>query len=71
MAQLVPLLFSRRRSARYSDRLQDFLSSLLDFIRMFISTVSFLTQLNSATLWLYVFMAFSMALTDTLSVVSF
>ena len=35
LAQLVPLPYSRCRSTRYSDRLHDFLSPLLDATRMF------------------------------------
>ena len=49
LAQLVPLPFSRGRSARYSDRL---LLPLLDVTRMSMSTVSFLAQLESGILWL-------------------
>ena len=44
-AQLVPLLFSRGRSTRYFDKLQDFLSPFLDVTRTSMSTVSFLAPL--------------------------
>ena len=47
LAQMVPLPFSQGRSTRYSDRLHDFLSAFLDATRMSMSTVSFLSQLDS------------------------
>ena len=52
LAQLVPLPLSRARSNRYSDWLHDFLSPFLDVSRISISTVSFLTQLDSGILCL-------------------
>ena len=52
LAQLVPFPFSGGRSTRYSDRLYYFLSSFLDVTRMFMPTVSILTQLNSGILCL-------------------
>ena len=54
LAELVALHFSRGRSTRYSDRLNDFfnLSPSLDATRMYMSTVSFLAQLNSGILCL-------------------
>ena len=45
LAQLVPLPYSR-----YSDRCKVFLSPFLDVSRMFMSTVSFLAQLDSGIL---------------------
>ena len=51
-AQLVPLPFSWERPTRYSDRLHDFLSPLLDVTRMSLSTVYFLAQLDSEILYL-------------------
>ena len=51
-AQLVPLPFSWKRPTRYSDRLHDFLSPLLDVTRMSLSTVYFLAQLDSEILYL-------------------
>ena len=51
LAQLVPLPYSRGRSTRYSDRLHDF-SVFLDVTRMFMSTVSFLAQLDPRTVCL-------------------
>ena len=50
LAQLVPLPFSRGRSTCYVDRLKDFLSPFLDVARMSMSTVSFVTQLDSVIL---------------------
>ena len=52
LAQLVPLLYSRGRSTRYSDRLHDFSVPFLDVTRMSMSTVSFLAQLDSGILCL-------------------
>ena len=52
LAQLVPLPFSQGRSTCYFDRLHDFLSPFLDVTRMSMSTVSFLTQLDSGILCL-------------------
>ena len=52
LAQLVPLPYFWGRSTRYSDRLHDFLSPFLDVTRLSMSTVSFLTQLDSAILCL-------------------
>ena len=48
LAQLVPLPFSQRRSTHYSI----FLSSFLDLTRTSMSTVSFLTELDSGILCL-------------------
>ena len=45
LAQLVPLPFSRERSTRYSDRLHEY-----SVTGMSMSTVSFLTQLDSGIL---------------------
>ena len=50
LAQLVPLIFSCRRSAGYSDRLHD--CSVLDVTGMSMSPVSFLAQLDSGILCL-------------------
>ena len=47
LTQLVPPPFSRERSTRYSIRLHEFLRRFLDVIRMAMSTVFFLAQLNS------------------------
>ena len=52
LAQLVPLPYSRGRSTRYSDSLHDFSVTILDAARMFMSTVSFLAQLDSGILCL-------------------
>ena len=52
LAQLVPPPYSQGRSTRYSDRLHDFLSPFLNVIRMFMSAVSFLAQLDSEILCL-------------------
>ena len=52
LAQMVPLPFSQGRSTRYSDRLHDFLSAFLDATRMSMSTVSFLSQLDSGIIHL-------------------
>ena len=53
LAQLVPLTYSWGRSTPYSDRLHDFLSSLLDVTRMFMSTVSqqFMSTVYVNRLW--------------------
>ena len=61
LAQLVPLPFFLGMSTCYSERLYDFsvkdcmifLSPSLDFTKMPMSTVSFLTQLNLGILSLY------------------
>ena len=47
LAHLAPLPYSRGRSTRYSDRLHDFSVTIP---RMFMSTVSFLTQLDTEIL---------------------
>ena len=56
LAQLVPLPFSRGRSTRYSDRLNDFPVNIPNVTRMSMSAVSFLAQLtplkNTPTLFL-------------------
>ena len=52
LAQLVPHPDSRGRSTGFSDRLNDFLSPFLDVTRMYMSTVSFLAQLDSGILCL-------------------
>ena len=52
MTELVPLPYSQGMSTRYSDGLHDFLSPFLDVLRISISTVSFLAQLNSGILCL-------------------
>ena len=52
LAEPVPLLYSRGRSTRYSDRLHDLPSLFLNVTRMLMSIVSFLTQLDSGTLCL-------------------
>ena len=51
LAELVPLLCSPGRSTCYSDCII-FLSPFLDVTRIFMSTVSFLAQLNSGILCL-------------------
>ena len=51
LTELVPLPFSRRRSTRHSDRLHVF-SRFLDVTRMSMSTVLFLTQVDSGILCL-------------------
>ena len=48
LAQLVPLPFSQGRSIRYSDRLHDFCVTVPRCYKDFYSTVSFLSQLDSA-----------------------
>ena len=62
---LVNLPYSNRRSTCYFNRLYDFLEPLLDFIiRIFMSTVSFLVQLNSGILCQHnVFLSFITAQT--------
>ena len=52
LAKLVPLPYSWGRSTRYFHRLHDFLSPFLDVTRMSMSTVWFLTQLDSGILCL-------------------
>ena len=52
LAKLVPFPYSWGRSTHYSDSCMIFLSSFLDVTRMSISTVSFLTQLDSGILCL-------------------
>ena len=52
LVQLVPLHFSRGRSTRYSDRLHDFSVTIPRCSKMSMSTVSFLTRLNSGILCL-------------------
>ena len=46
LAELVPLPYSRGTSTRYSDTLHDFLSAFLDAVRISMSTVSFLAQID-------------------------
>ena len=57
LTQLVPLLFSPGRSTHYSDRLHDFSVTIprcyLDVTRLSMSTVSFLTWLDSGILCLW------------------
>ena len=62
---LVYLPYSNRRSTCYFNRLYDFLEPFLDFIiRIFMSTVSFLVQLNSGILCQHnVFLSFITAQT--------
>ena len=51
LAQLFPPPSSRGRSTRYSDQLHmTFVSPFLDVTRMYMSTVSFLAQLDSGIL---------------------
>ena len=51
LAQLFPPPSSRGRSTRYSDRMHmTFVSPFLDVTRMYMSTVSFLAQLDSGIL---------------------
>ena len=45
LAQLVPLPFSRGRSTRYSDRLNDFSVNIPNVTKMSMSAISFLAQL--------------------------
>ena len=52
LAQLVPLPYARGGFTRYSDRLRDFLSPVLDVTRMYMSTVSYLAQLDYGILCL-------------------
>ena len=52
LAPLVPLPLSRGKSTPYSDRLHDFRSPFLDVTRISVSTVSFLSQLDSAIICL-------------------
>ena len=52
LAQLVPLPYSRGRSTRYFDRLNDSIPPFLDITIVSMSTVSFLAQLNSDILCL-------------------
>ena len=53
LVQLVPLLYAWGSCTHCSDRFHDFLSPFLDVARMYMSTVSFLAQLDSGILWLY------------------
>ena len=52
LTKLVPLPYSSGRFTRCFDRLRDYLSLVLDAIRMTMSTVSFLAQLGSRILCL-------------------
>ena len=53
LAEQNPLPFSRGRSTRCCDRLHDFPVTILDFIRMSLSTVSLLLQLDRGILSLW------------------
>ena len=52
LAQLVPIPYFLGNSIYYSDWLHDFLSPILDVIKLSMSTVSFLAQLESGILCL-------------------
>ena len=52
LGQLVALPYSQERCTRYSYRLRDFLSPILDFTRMSMSAVFFLAQLDPGILCL-------------------
>ena len=52
LGQLVALPYSQGRCTRYSYRLRDFLSPILDFTRMSMSAVFFLAQLDPGILCL-------------------
>ena len=51
LAQLVPLAFSWGRSTPYSDRLHNFSVTIPRCYRIYMSTVSFLAQLDSGILF--------------------
>ena len=53
LAQLVPLPYSLGRSSRYFDRLQDFSVTIPRCYKMYMSTVSFLAQLDPESLCLW------------------
>ena len=50
LTELVPLPYSCEKSTRYSDRYHDFLPPFLDVIKMSMSAVSFVAQLDSRIL---------------------
>ena len=71
LARMVPVPYCWARSSRYSDSLHDFSVTVLDVTRMFMSTISFLTQLGSgilclsnAFLWPTILVALGLGLTD-------